>query len=136
MRTMLTALIAALLLTFGVATAVAAQEDAEATAEGPTAVSTDDVDTAAAGDAVAIDDDCDEAATAGAAVAVDDDDECEEAPAPQAPETPRTTTTTTTTNLPRTGAGATVAGQGSLLVALLGVAAVTMAAAAYRLRRS
>ena len=130
MRTMLTALIAALLLTFGVATAVAAQ-DAEETPEGPTATSTDGVDTAAAGDAVAVDDDCDEAATAGAVVAVDDDDECEEAPAPQAPRT-----TTTTTNLPRTGAGATVGGQGSLLVALFGVAAVAFAAAAYRLRRS
>ena len=131
MRTIFTALVAALLLTFGVATAVAAQ-DAEATAEaGPAATSTDGTDTAAAGDAVAVDDDCDEAATAGDAVAVDDDDECE-VPAP-APQTPGTTKPPT--NLPRTGVGASGGANAGLLVTLFG-AAVGLGAAAWRVRRA
>ena len=150
MRTTFTALVAALLLTIGVATVVTAQEDTN-TDSGPTAINNNDGSTSAtAGEAVAVNNsDCTETATAGGATAINND-QCPTpvpapapkpapapAPAPAPKPAPAPAPAPAPTNLPRTGAGVTSpATSDGLLVALLGVAAVGMAATAYRLRRS
>lgn len=136
MRTIFTALVAALLLTFGVATAVVAQDDTSTETDSDVSVTNDgDEESATAGDASAADTDEGETATAGDVTATDTDDDDDTSTPGDGGSGTTTTTTTTATNLPRTGVGSAGAANAGLLVALFGLAAVGLGAAAWRLRR-
>lgn len=129
MRTLFS-LLAALVLTFGLATAVSAQDDDADDA--PTVTNEGDEESATAGDAAAADTDEGEVATAGDATAVDvddaDDDGGDDGGDDGAPAAPPT-------NLPTTGVGA-IGGAGTgILAAIFGLFATASAAVSMRLRR-
>lgn len=136
MRTMITALVAALFLTLGVVAATSAQDagptavPGAATAGDVSATNSDGTQSATAGDAAATNAGCDETATADNVTATNTN-----CPAPKPAPAPAPKPAPAPTNLPKTGVGSSSTGNGMLL-ALLSVAAVGLAATSYRLRRS
>ncbi|CAA9547119.1 MAG: hypothetical protein AVDCRST_MAG19-459 [uncultured Thermomicrobiales bacterium] len=149
MRTSFMTIVAALLLSFGLVTGVGAQTDIVETETGTTVTAgdvsatanNDGTNSATAGDATAVDDDCTDTATAGDAVAVDEDEECEvvtvnPTPRPAVPAAPAAPKPAAPTNLPRTGIGSDAGtSAASMLLAVLGVAAMGAAGVAARVRK-
>jgi len=133
MRTLFS-LMAALLLTFGLATAVSAQEDDASTDEAPAVTNEGDEETASAGDAAAADTEEGEVAVADDVVAVDTDDDGgddnggDDGGDDGAPAAPPT-------NLPTTGVGAFGGAGTGILAAIFGLFATASAAVSMRLRR-
>ncbi|MDQ3467723.1 MAG: hypothetical protein M3411_05735 [Chloroflexota bacterium] len=127
MRTLFS-LLAALMLTFGLATAVSAQDSDE-----PVATNEGEEESAVAGDAAAADTAEGEVAVADDVVAVDTDDADDGDD--NGDDGDDGGTTAPPTNLPKTGIGA-VGGAGTgLLAAIVGLFATATAAVSMRLRR-